>query len=93
MASNKSASKMDTAKLDQAVAATLLPDGYKPSHDEAFMNDLQLEYFRQKLINWRAELLNEANQTLENLSIELMLFKFNFFSNYFSNRAIFNIAF
>ena len=74
MASNKSASKtgsaIATGKLDQAVAAILLPEGYKPSHDEAFMNDLQLEYFRQKLLNWRAELLNEANQTLENLSTE-----------------------
>ena len=79
MATNKSTSKSASAtatgkkgagKLDQAVATTLLPDGYKPSHDESFMNDLQLEYFRQKLTNWRAELLNEANQTLENLSTE-----------------------
>ena len=44
--------------------------GYKPSADEEFMNPLQLEYFRQKLLSWRSELLNEANQTLENLSTE-----------------------
>ena len=56
--------------LDEAVSATLLPEGYKPSADEEFMNPLQLEYFRQKLLNWRAELLSEANQTLQNLSSE-----------------------
>ena len=56
--------------LDEAVSATLLPEGYKPSDDEEFMNPMQLEYFRQKLLNWRAELLTEANQTLQNLSSE-----------------------
>ena len=56
--------------LDEAVSATLLPAGYKPSDDEEFMNPMQLEYFRQKLLNWRAELLTEANQTLQNLSSE-----------------------
>ena len=56
--------------MDEAVSATLLPEGYKPSADEEFMNPLQLEYFRQKLLNWRAELLSEANQTLQNLSSE-----------------------
>ena len=28
------------------------------------------EYFRQKLLAWRAELLDEANQTIANLSTE-----------------------
>ena len=56
--------------MDEAVSATLLPEGYKPTADEEFMNPLQLEYFRQKLLNWRAELLTEANQTLQNLSSE-----------------------
>lgn len=70
MAINKEATKQAAGKIDQSVAATLLPEGYKPSHDEEFMNPLQLEYFRQKLLQWRSELLNEANQTLENLSTE-----------------------
>ena len=56
--------------MDEAVSATLLPEGYKPTADEEFMNPLQLEYFRQKLLNWRAALLSEANQTLQNLSSE-----------------------
>jgi len=45
-----------------------LPPDYRPSEDEEFMNPLQLEYFRQKLLRWRAELLREANGTLASLS-------------------------
>ncbi len=47
-----------------------LPDGYKPTEDEEFMNAAQTEYFRQKLLRWRSELLDEANQTIANLSTE-----------------------
>ena len=54
--------------VDTPIAA--LPDGYKPSGNEDFMNDRQREYFRQKLLAWRAELLDEANQTIANLSTE-----------------------
>lgn len=44
-----------------------LPEGYKPSHDEKYMNPNQLEYFRRKLISWREELVEQSNQTMENL--------------------------
>ena len=47
-----------------------LPLDYKPNVDEEFMNPLQVEYFRQKLQRWRSELLDEANQTIANLSTE-----------------------
>ena len=46
---------------------TLSPD-YKPSEDEEFMNPQQLEYFRQMLLNWRAELVHEAGETLSDLN-------------------------
>ena len=46
---------------------TLSPD-YTPSEDEEFMNPQQLEYFRQKLPNWRAELVHEAGETLSDLN-------------------------
>ena len=46
---------------------TLSPD-YKPSEDEEFMNPRQLEYFRQMLLNWRAELVHEAGETLSDLN-------------------------
>ena len=44
-----------------------LPPDYKPSEKETFLNDLQLEYFRQKLLQWRTELLEEVNETRTNL--------------------------
>lgn len=47
-----------------------LPPDYRPSDDEEFMNPLQLEYFRQKLLRWRAELLSESTETLQHLKEE-----------------------
>lgn len=45
---------------------TLSPD-YKPTPDEEYMNEKQLEYFRQKLIDWRTDLLKESEFTLHDL--------------------------
>jgi DnaK suppressor protein len=45
---------------------TLAPD-YKPSKKEDFMNPVMAEYFRQKLLAWRNELLNDSNETLQSL--------------------------
>ena len=45
-----------------------LPPDYRPSDAEEFMNPIQVEYFRQKLFRWRAELLREADGTLASLS-------------------------
>eukprot|EP00933_Yihiella_yeosuensis_P042038 TRINITY_DN36491_c0_g1_i1.p2 TRINITY_DN36491_c0_g1~~TRINITY_DN36491_c0_g1_i1.p2 ORF type:complete len:152 (-),score=2.47 TRINITY_DN36491_c0_g1_i1:115-570(-) len=46
---------------------TFLPDDYRPAEDEPFMNDRQLEYFRRKLLNWRADLLADSRDTIEGL--------------------------
>ncbi len=40
---------------------------YKPSVKERFMNSRMKAYFRQRLLDWRAELLRESNETLESL--------------------------
>ena len=40
---------------------------YKPTQKEKFMNSKMKEYFKQKLLNWKTELLKESNQTLSNL--------------------------
>ena len=45
-----------------------LPPDYVPSDTEEFMNPLQVEFFRQKLLRWRADLLREADGTLASLS-------------------------
>ena len=44
-----------------------LPPDYRPSSDEEFMNPLQLEYFRQKLLKWRGDLVREAGETLTSM--------------------------
>ncbi len=48
-------------------AEVFLPDDYQPAEDEPFMNERQTEYFRQKLINWRDELLSDSRDTIETL--------------------------
>lgn len=45
----------------------ILPPDYKPSHDEEYMNELQVEYFRQKLVNWKKSLVSQSEGTLEDL--------------------------
>jgi len=47
-----------------------LSDDYRPSEDEPFMSARQQEYFRTKLLKWRAEILEDANQTIVNLQVE-----------------------
>lgn len=47
-----------------------LPEGYRPSEDEEYMNPQQQEFFRQKLLNWKAELLAESRETMEHLKEE-----------------------
>ncbi|MBP2311913.1 RNA polymerase-binding protein DksA [Azospirillum soli] len=49
------------------MTSPLLPKNYTPSEDEEFMNPAMREYFRQKLLRWRAELLAESNETLNSL--------------------------
>ena len=44
-----------------------VPPDYRPSNDEPFMNPVMLEYFRQALLRWRSELLNESTETLMHL--------------------------
>ncbi len=44
-----------------------LPEDYRPAEDEPFMNERQMEYFRRKLLNWKAELLDESRDTIEGL--------------------------
>ena len=43
---------------------------YRPSEDEEFMNERQLEYFKQKLQNWKDEILRESGETLKHLQSE-----------------------
>ena len=49
---------------------TKLSKNYKPTQKEKFMNAKMKEYFRQKLVSWKNELLRESSQTLNNLQNE-----------------------
>lgn len=51
-------------------SAPLLPPDYRPSEDEPFMNELHKEYFRRKLLDWRAELLRESTETVHHMQEE-----------------------
>ena len=44
-----------------------LPPEYKPEDDEVFMGPLQHEYFRQKLLRWRSDLVVDSDETRNHL--------------------------
>src|SRR6185436_9290367 len=50
--------------------ATDLPNGYRPSDDEPFMNERQREYFRRKRVAWKEDILMESRETIQNLQSE-----------------------
>jgi DnaK suppressor protein len=51
-------------------AAVLAEIEYRPTEDEEFMNERQLEYFKQKLLDWKEEILRESRETLTHLQSE-----------------------
>ncbi len=54
-----------------AAAASVLADKeYRPTDDEPFMNERQVEYFRKKLIAWKEDILRESRGTIGNLQTE-----------------------
>lgn len=48
-------------------AEVFLPDDYRPAEDEPFMNDRQLEYFRRKLLAWKADILSDSRDTVQGM--------------------------
>jgi len=51
--------------------AIKLPKNYRPTEKEEYMSAKQLEYFRQKLVTWRDELIEESRETISNLREEV----------------------
>jgi DnaK suppressor protein len=60
------------AMSSQKNGATVLDKSknYRPSEKEPFMNERQREYFRQKLLTWKDEILKEAKETVAHLQAE-----------------------
>ena len=50
--------------------AVEIDDNYKPSEDEPFMSERQRDYFRNKLLNWKDDILRESKETLLHLQDE-----------------------
>jgi len=50
--------------------ATTVPANYKPSEKEKYMNPVMLEYFRQKLLHWKTDIVKEADKLLHELQDE-----------------------
>ena len=48
-------------------AENFLPEDYRPAEDELFMNERQEEYFRRKLLNWKAELMDDSRDTVASM--------------------------
>ena len=47
-----------------------LPDDYRPSNDEEFMNPLQQAYFLGKLKDWKEAIVEESRATMAQLQID-----------------------
>lgn len=45
-------------------AELFLGDDYRPADDEPFMNERQTEYFRRKLLTWKADILEDSRDTV-----------------------------
>jgi len=48
----------------------LKANGYHPTSDEPFMNERQVEYFKQKLLDWKEDILRESRETVTHLQAE-----------------------
>ena len=53
--------------MDIGTKTTTVPSDYTPTDKEEFMNPVMKEYFRDKLLRWRADLLLESSETLQHL--------------------------
>lgn len=51
-------------------SSTIVPPDYKPTEKEKYMNPIMLEYFRQKLLKQKSDLLKESSETLSTMQTE-----------------------
>ena len=54
----------------RVTAAVLKHSEYRPSEDESFMSERQIEYFKQKLLDWKEDILRESRETVTHLQAE-----------------------
>ena len=59
-----------SADIGDAVLRAAKGNEYRPTDKEPFMNERQRDYFRQKLLSWREDILNQVQETLQHLQDE-----------------------
>lgn len=67
MTKHELASKSHPKGTARAKSEGILSEDYRPTEDEPFMNERQLEYFRRKLVAWKTELMDDSRETIEGL--------------------------
>lgn len=61
----KAATKTGGSMSQKAASTTTtLPEGYRPSDSEPFMNERHRIYFRNKLVAWKEEIVRQNRETL-----------------------------
>ncbi len=58
------------AKPQTPPVKIVVPENYRPTEAEPFMNPLQRHYFRLKLLNWKEEILRQTRETLQGMHDE-----------------------
>lgn len=59
--------KGKSMKAEATLSSIFLPEDYRPSEDEPFMNERQRAYFRRKLLRWKEEIIQQTRETLMGL--------------------------
>jgi DnaK suppressor protein len=59
--------KKNKSTTSQKISEIVVPDDYRPSEDEKFMNEMQLAYFQKKLLNWKRQIISEMQETIEQM--------------------------
>jgi DnaK suppressor protein len=54
----------------KATAILVDDQAYRPSDDEEFMSQRQLDYFKKKLLAWKDDILRESRETVSHLQKE-----------------------
>ena len=47
-----------------------MDQAYRPAEDEPFMNDRQVDYFRNKLLGWKNQILEQSKDTIEGMQAD-----------------------
>jgi DnaK suppressor protein len=53
--------------MTQKLSTENVENNYIPNNEEPFMNTKQVEYFKEKLINWRDQIIKECSETITDM--------------------------